>query len=688
MLLLTCKLFFHTLRDMDTLTDALEIKKLSFLDRLRWIIPKIPDSDDKVFGLIFFLFAALPLVFYPFLRDGFEPLKLALFLVMVGIISILFFRNKIITAKENSYFTWLLIGFGIFVSLSTIFSQDLGLSIIGLTGRGSNSFLFLFFWAAFTWLVLAKLSQDKLKFLFKTVFFTGLLISVYSLLQHAGYGYYSGLKVETRVLVPSFIGNPNFTAMYLIPLVPLGIWFYSQVSSVKSKVYFGISSIVIIWALVDSVSRAAVLGLILSLIIIIVGVVIKRVEKRLLFASIMALLMTLGLSFTYFETYRPENISESLAGTELNQQYRFAVWDMSTDIISDFPLTGTGPANFYLEFRKRAWSTFSAGDRFDDPHNIFLLLASTGGIPVAILFISLIFYACWISVKRYFRNGDIFALILLSATLGFTLSMSFNPVVIPCWLLLSLFLAAQILPVSKTKQIEIRLSFRAIVIVLCLLGIIAGTNYIVGEWLTNQSRLSFAAEDYQKTLKQSKVALFLNPINGDATRYLLESRIRLNEDPNITEEILLRSLADHLNSSSAHANSASVYYQLWKQTNNVEYLHKMDDMTAAAIQLEPTYSALYSQMAYLEFKAGNAEQALHYGRLALTYNPDQFYGWVLLAKLYYDLGQKPQFLYSYEKAFYYSQDNLVIKKSLQDYKALENIREIPFPVIFPEPTNQ
>lgn len=132
-------------------------------------------------------------------------------------------------------------------------------------------------------------------------------------------------------------------------------------------------------------------------------------------------------------------------------------------------------------------------------------------------------------------------------------------------------------------------------------------------------------------------------------------------------------------------SAASIYYHLWKQTGENIYIEKMNMMMKEALAREPGYSGLYVKLAYLSYMSGQIDQALDLQKLSITYYDSEFFNWVLLAKLYYEKGQKDQFIYAYSKAAVMNKEEFLIKNTLRAFKDAKDIRDLPFPVYFPEP---
>jgi O-antigen ligase len=130
-------------------------------------------------------------------------------------------------------------------------------------------------------------------------------------------------------------------------------------------------------------------------------------------------------------------------------------------VIWAFPLTGIGVSRTaYLQiaepFRVQAQSL-----ALNNPHNSYLELAAMGGIPVILVFLSLLVYALWkalgnwIQVDRRARpllGAGIAAIITLSLnSLSFG-AWTFPPLAVPGWLILGV-ISSPLLIKSQEREI-------------------------------------------------------------------------------------------------------------------------------------------------------------------------------------------------------------------------------------------
>lgn len=646
------------------------------------LIPRIPFQKDRVFGLLLFLFSFLPLIFITVIDEGFETPKMTLFLIVFGVIVTYIWFKRVSLYHLPKYIQLVFLVFAGSVIVSTIFSLDFRNSLFGLMGRPTGSAIFLLSWVLIIYVLISNLTKAKLLALARAVVLTGLLIAVYSVLQQEGIGYYDGINGGLRSLAPSFLGNPNFNSMYLAMVIPVALYFFNISKRLPQLGYYTFSILIMIWATAQTVSRAGILAMLVSLAVIVIVLGLRRKFNRLFFASLAAVFIASVMSYFALNTYRPDSIAQSVQFQEINLQSRLVVWDMALDVMERRPVVGTGLSNFFIEFNKFGWSPFSYGERFDDTHNIFLQLGVGGGIPLVAtlsILLGIVYYLGWKQSRE-----DELSVVWLSVITAFIFAGSLGPVVIACWLVLALAVAAVLVKTSGAA-ITLPTNFRFLTVIVGPLLITMGLVLISTYIFLHFSKQAYERGDYQESLKFAKLGQFWEAANSRVSYYHLRSMLKLQFPTQETEAELLKGVARKPNAAATYVSGAQIYYQLWKQSGDSQYLSKMDEMVAEAIKREPNYANSYAKFAYLYFSAGNLEKALELQRLSLSYSRNQFFSWVLLSKIYYDLNRRDQFLYAYEVASAKNQESFLIKGTLRAFRDAPDIQSIPFPVFFPEP---
>ena len=198
--------------------------------------------------------------------------------------------------------------------------------------------------------------------------------------------------------VGSFFVNPNssgaFFAMML--LLPLGLFFES--STFLGKAVYFIEIIILLPALAFSYSTGAWLSLCIGLVVfmIFVGQVYYRILLLLIVAGFTMTLVTVFPSQVVLQLQH----AEAPAGLLL----RSGAWQTGIQVIRAFPLLGLGLGRYVYILRAEPYRVITQYRPLDHPQDSFLELAAFGGLPVALVFISLLLLAFWLAVRNWFRS--------------------------------------------------------------------------------------------------------------------------------------------------------------------------------------------------------------------------------------------------------------------------------------------
>jgi hypothetical protein len=232
---------------------------------------KIPFSEDRLFGVIFFTVLIVPLAFNFYLYEKFETIKLALWAVILAFTIIAFFvKNKVFTL--NKYLTGLsfaLVGFAV---LSTIFSIGHINSIFGFYPRFTSGLLFYLLWLATLLMFFAVLNREKWEILARVIFFDAVLIAVVGLMQSFGIGYYEGVEQSFITRAPSLLGNPNFSSMFLAAAALFAFPLVIYAKNFKTRLYYCLGTFIIVSAVAVFSSRGAILGFVAGLLVLLLSV--------------------------------------------------------------------------------------------------------------------------------------------------------------------------------------------------------------------------------------------------------------------------------------------------------------------------------------------------------------------------------------------------------------------------------
>lgn len=619
---------------------------------------QIPFREDNFFGILFLLVLVIPLAFSFFLYESFEILKFGFLGLFLSLAFLVWAGRKRVAEEQKWYgnriFLFFILAFIFWSLLAVGFSWDKYLAIFGFYPRFTNGFIFLILWLLLI-LAFGLLSWEKRKSLLKLLAITGGIVALWGLFQSARIGYYQGYTTEFFIRAPSFLGNPNFAAMYVSALLPLQVVFFSLSRKFITKILFGLSIFLSIWSVVVLTSRGALLSMFVALLVGLLISVAKR-QKRLGGIFLASIILSFFLFSIFWNLSRPGSVQNSISLQESNIQQRFAIWGLTAEAIYKRPFVGAGLSNFPLIYEREKTSSgvLNVGI-YDDPHNLILMLASTGGIPLVVFFLGLIGTGIFVGFKNCIKNSNLEILAVLSGTFAWLIGSMFNPVAIPCYVVLALFLScmfadsALALP-KYLYNVRVR---GLIATVFASLGL-GFVIFLTSEHLFGAGMREYKSGKFAEANKHLLVAFKLNPFVFLHGLYAAGGAVLSDENTTNTLKIISRASKIHSNWSINTSGIANVYYLLFWKTRDVNLIPIIRQHVQKSLMLNP-----YSQYdtfiaAQFEYVFGNIDQAIIYAKRSVVLYPSNPKQWLLLGKLYQEMGQRSQMIYSLEKAKEYA----------------------------------
>ena len=316
--------------------------------------------------------------------------------------------------------------------ISTAVSSNRALSLSGGNWRrfGLLTQLALM---AFVVLAVARISTGRVPLdrTLRATAATGLLISVYTLLQYFGWdpllpsgAYHVGEGFWTIVRPPGTIGHANYLGTYLIFVVFLSA---SLVSSERSRLWklVGLAAALAgAFAIILSGARSAIVGALAAAVFLVV-----RMKPRMR-TSLRALIFIAALTVFYYSPFGQKLRSRTrwyredpIGGA------RLLLWHDSLYMARDRVLAGWGPETFATEFPRfqslelaRAYPDFY----HESPHNVFLDELTGKGVFGFVPFLAVTALALWACFDRSHRTEPAVA----ASFVGGLVSVQFNSLVL------------------------------------------------------------------------------------------------------------------------------------------------------------------------------------------------------------------------------------------------------------------
>lgn len=242
--------------------------------------------------------------------------------------------------------------------------------------------------------------------------FSATLVALYGLYQ-----YVVGVEIDAawldvennpdvRVRVYSVFHNPNILAEYLIMIIPLSVGLFWHTKKISKKIIFLGTTLIMILAMLMTLSRGSWVGFAFSALVFIV-----LVEKRLLLSVI-----PMSLAGLYFLPQSILNRIMSIGNfADSSIAYRFTMWDITMDIIRDYPIAGVGFG--HLPF-KQVFETYIRTMPIYHSHNTFLQTTVEMGIPGIVVFLFLLFVLFKYGILNLVRSEDRYIRILSASAIS------------------------------------------------------------------------------------------------------------------------------------------------------------------------------------------------------------------------------------------------------------------------------
>lgn len=627
---------------------------------------RLSELRDNKFGFLFLASLMAPLVIILQSPEQMETPKFVLWTVCVAISFILSLKLTAITFRINKFLLFAMMLLLFWTSVSTIFSFDAINSVIGTNIRLTSSLLFTYIWIVWILLITSH-SDQKLDLLFRAIVISGGVAALLGLLQSFGIGYYGGITEQSRVLVPSVFGNPNFTAMFLVPVVVLGGYFIFTTKVYWQRIVYLVISLLGAYNILFNTSRGGVFGLLGGLLVLALIFIYLRNWRWLLYCSI-ALGVFLSVSYLFLDAVRPLDTIALASLSDTTTQQRLLLWNRATEFIITNPLTGSGPGNFFIAYRLNSDSSLVDFPWFDDVHNLLLHVTASTGLPAGLALLTLILAGVFQSLMVILKKGQhaVWAGVLLSALVGWLIAASFNPVSVPNWIIFGLMLAGIYVLSANGLTIHLPRGVRILLGVIALVIFLWSIAYQFSDLAVYQSSNALYSNNIPKAQRFVSIALRLNPTN--VTAIMMQGSIYLSSKDVVgLEKIADRLIALHPRSTGMVRAAAAMYYQTYKINNSQSVRNKMTSALERYVTTHPYGAQTYQEVAYFYMQLSDLDKALYYAKRYAVLANDNYYSWILLAKISSLSENKELTVYALKRA-------LLIQPSRDLWNRIENAK--------------
>ncbi len=405
--------------------------------------------------LISLLAFALPLFFLPITLEKFEFNKLSLLLVVTAAAFLLWgaqvIRDKKIEIAKTALNIPGMLFLGV-ILLASIFSIDKTSSLFGSQGRWFPSLVSLGALGAFYILIASNIrSRSDVKMIL--------------------YGFLSGTLLATLIALLSYYGVALIpgSGNFFNPVGSLlGLGILASISCVaaihelitgESPALKGFSLLVLLLnfsyiALYNKPITWILLGL--GAVMVLLLTKIEKIKEQKLYLLLAGIVVTLVLGLTLTPLTKPVVVrAEYPAAIQLNLMES---WKIAISSMRDFPLVGSGPSTFYLNYPRYRSVLMNQTDywntRFDKPFNEVLLVVGTLGL----LGIALGIYLLVKTIKftaNNLKKGKLEKIVSIIALLMVTtLFLTTSTVILGFTLALMVALLAALVNVEEQKYLS------------------------------------------------------------------------------------------------------------------------------------------------------------------------------------------------------------------------------------------
>lgn len=352
------------------------------------------------------------------IRNSYDFNHVYVLWLALPILIILYLVNLIY--KKITYVDIIIYFLIILAIISTIFAQNINISIFGEVNRNEGLLTLLNYY--FLFLNVKNIKERKYKEKIINLFIIlGVFQVIYSVLQV--YTDFTFIKHFSKShMAMGLCGNPNFLGSYMVMLVLITITLYL----LKNKNIYLLLSCIFVLGLFLANSTGPFIGFVLALIFLIIFN-FKNIKIINLFKLIILFILIFFINdylvnkkYTEVSTdYRAYNIKYDIVDTainikENNKEYnygssRFELWENLIPVAKKYYLFGAGLDNLRVVYPK------DKGMIYDKAHNVYYQILITNGIFALIVYCLL----CLIIFIKGFKIKDSFYVAIYISFIGY-----------------------------------------------------------------------------------------------------------------------------------------------------------------------------------------------------------------------------------------------------------------------------
>lgn len=372
------------------------------------LIPKTGHWSDTILFALFLLTLLTPLIYSSTTFFGFITGRTIYFRVLVALMVLTALTNRRMLASPLTGLQVSVLLFGLALALANALGVDPVNSFLSGYARMEGFLAYGHYGLYF--LVLARAGFSKQRW--RTGLTVSVIVSVLVVLYGASQA--SGWQTDHYRLIAT-IGNASYLGLYLLLHLFLAVYLFWQFPAMSRWLRWMVVTVVtgvLLWGLVMSGTRSAVLGLGAGIAVLGTGWAIVRLgwSKRMLPIGLGILILLGGMLVGLRDTSFVKNVPylqrlTSVSGSDNTFRPRFLNWRMALTGITDRPVLGWGQENYGYGFAQHYDPALllEGTETYDRAHNLLLDIGFSAGL------VGLLAYGfIWFCLLRRLRKNPLF----------------------------------------------------------------------------------------------------------------------------------------------------------------------------------------------------------------------------------------------------------------------------------------
>ncbi len=451
------------------------------------------------------------------------------------------------------------------------------------------------------------------------------------------------------------LGNSAFLATYLVFIIFIAAYLYTQTKSLKIKLGYGTLILLDLFLVWQTETRGAILALLFGFIFL-VGVNFWREQAKkvkIILGLILAMIpfviviLVINKDVSWVRSSPTLNRLVTISPNDITTQNRLIVWGAGYQAFSQRPILGWGWENFYAAFNQNfdPLITRDVGSQpwYDRTHNVVVETVVATGLVGLIIYLAIIIWAIKLLVKQLKTDQKLNqgVLLLINLIIVYFLQNLFVFDTINSYILFILILAfiqfKNSKPLAETViKPVVHQQNKTIILVILVLAIMTPFFYFFNLRPALANYYTVQAVVKNKTSPVAMLAAFKKSFNYSSNydqelRFILvqHTRDQINLRGVTPETIPLIEFAiSEMNQSIKASPEAVQNYLILAELYlaaaklDPDYWNQAEQITLMALAKAPNRYQVYTMLGRLNMVPGKFAQGIDYFKQATVLNPN------------------------------------------------------------------